>query len=399
MLLYFLFLRRWRSDGIGIGIGTGIGIVGGGEGSDKQAEDPGDCRKERRRTLRFRNPRATHELCTLLALLSFMAPQEEDNAYDLLGITMEATEGEIRTAYRQRSLKVHPDRVSNLDIGLRDLANDSIDLQHPNNPQAAQKFHELNQAYELVLDPIRRLALDAKVRLKEAHKLRFAKFDNKRKGMQQELEEAEREFKRRKEDDKKKGKMREEENERVKEEGRKMREEAELKAAERATSAAKAAAATPQTEQGGEQGPLDTTVRLKYAVGRYPELVTAAALGRYMRRFGEVDEGSIVISTKAPKKSPDKPAKTVVALVPFTKVGDAFAAICARGKEDGGLKDMDVVWAGGHEPEAVRWLQTETVSALLINDAELSDGRLFLRRVLTLRRRRSCGCDKPNGSG
>ncbi|KZT42448.1 DnaJ-domain-containing protein, partial [Sistotremastrum suecicum HHB10207 ss-3] len=266
-----------------------------------------------------------------------MAPVEEENAYDLLGITMEATEGEIRTAYRQRSLKVHPDR-------------------HPNNPQAAHKFHELNQAYELLLDPIRRLALDAKVRLKEAHKERFAKYDKKRKGMQEELEAAEREFKRRKEDEKKKGKQREEENERVKEEGRKMREEAELKAAERAAAAAKAA---KTTEQKQDLGPLDTTIRLKYAIARYPELVTAAALGQWMRRFGDVDEGSIVISMKAPKKSPDKPAKTVVALVPFAKVGDAFAAVCARGKAGGGLDDMEVGWAGGQEPEAVRWLQAE----------------------------------------
>ena len=38
--------------------------------------------------------------------------EEEQNPYELLGIGPEATEGEIKTAYRQRSLKVHPDRVS-----------------------------------------------------------------------------------------------------------------------------------------------------------------------------------------------------------------------------------------------------------------------------------------------
>lgn len=42
-----------------------------------------------------------------------MANKNEDlNAYELLGTTIEATEVEIKTAYRQRSLKVHPDRVS-----------------------------------------------------------------------------------------------------------------------------------------------------------------------------------------------------------------------------------------------------------------------------------------------
>jgi hypothetical protein len=39
-------------------------------------------------------------------------PEEpEQNPYELLGISQEATEAEIRTAYRTRSLKVHPDRV------------------------------------------------------------------------------------------------------------------------------------------------------------------------------------------------------------------------------------------------------------------------------------------------
>ncbi|THH07121.1 hypothetical protein EW146_g9415 [Bondarzewia mesenterica] len=77
---------------------------------------------------------------------------EETNPYELLGITMAATDGEIKTAYRQRSLKVHPDR-------------------NRGNPDAARQFHNLNQAYELLLDPLRRLALDAKLRVKEHGRL------------------------------------------------------------------------------------------------------------------------------------------------------------------------------------------------------------------------------------
>ena len=37
--------------------------------------------------------------------------EEESSPYELLGLALEATEAEIKTAYRQRSLKVHPDRV------------------------------------------------------------------------------------------------------------------------------------------------------------------------------------------------------------------------------------------------------------------------------------------------
>jgi DnaJ homolog subfamily C member 17 len=59
----------------------------------------------------------------------------------------------------------------------------------------ARKFHELNQAYELLVDPLRRLALDAKIRLKEAQRARFGKYDAKRKILVEELEERERAFK------------------------------------------------------------------------------------------------------------------------------------------------------------------------------------------------------------
>lgn len=37
--------------------------------------------------------------------------EEEVNPYELLGVTLDVADGDIRKAYRQRSLKVHPDRV------------------------------------------------------------------------------------------------------------------------------------------------------------------------------------------------------------------------------------------------------------------------------------------------
>lgn len=38
--------------------------------------------------------------------------EPEVNPYELLSLTLECTEQDIRTAYRQTSRKVHPDRVS-----------------------------------------------------------------------------------------------------------------------------------------------------------------------------------------------------------------------------------------------------------------------------------------------
>ena len=37
--------------------------------------------------------------------------EEGPNPYELLELTSDATDADIRKAYRQKSLKVHPDRV------------------------------------------------------------------------------------------------------------------------------------------------------------------------------------------------------------------------------------------------------------------------------------------------
>lgn len=78
-----------------------------------------------------------------------------------------------------------------------------------------------------MLDPIRKTELDASLRVKFARKERFSKFDAKRKGMQDELEEAERAVKKAKMDKAKEERERKEEADRIKEEGRRMRQERE----------------------------------------------------------------------------------------------------------------------------------------------------------------------------
>lgn len=40
-----------------------------------------------------------------------MSDDPEINPYELLSLSTDATDQDIRTAYRQLSLKVHPDRV------------------------------------------------------------------------------------------------------------------------------------------------------------------------------------------------------------------------------------------------------------------------------------------------
>ncbi|KAL4067058.1 DnaJ domain-containing protein [Scleroderma yunnanense] len=282
-----------------------------------------------------------------------MAPstETEPNPYELLGISQEATEAEIRTAYRTRSLKVHPDR-------------------NRNDPDAARKFHELTNASNLLLDPLRRLALDAQLRLAAAKKARFAAYDVKRKNLVTELEEREREFKKARLEKEKERAARAGENERVKEAGRRLKEERERELEERErTRLGKARVESPQDEMEPEAppslGPYDTTIRVKFSLAKHPTLNAPSTLAAHFRRFGDIDEGAIVLSLKPKKSSKKNKSETqekeneskmiVNALVTFTQISAAFGVVSSgpRLKEQG----MDVSWAGGTEPPILQWLR------------------------------------------
>lgn len=104
-------------------------------------------------------------------------------------------------------------------------------------------------------------------------------------------------------------------------------------------------------------GSLDTTIRLKYTLTSHPILTTPASLSTLLSPFGATDTPSIVIALKPPKKAPNKPPKFATALVPFRRIGDAFAAVCASGRPERGLGDIDVGWAEGKEPQILGWLR------------------------------------------
>lgn len=67
--------------------------------------------KHAQRVLQELNQNHYVRLLSLVKTSVMSTEGEEVNPYELLGIGFEANDGEIKTAYRQRSLKVHPDRV------------------------------------------------------------------------------------------------------------------------------------------------------------------------------------------------------------------------------------------------------------------------------------------------
>ena len=54
--------------------------------------------------------------------------------YKVLGITRDASKEEIKKAYRKKAKEYHPDL-------------------HPDDPKAAEKMNEVNEAYDMLCNP------------------------------------------------------------------------------------------------------------------------------------------------------------------------------------------------------------------------------------------------------
>ncbi|XP_060099310.1 dnaJ homolog subfamily C member 17-like [Heteronotia binoei] len=93
--------------------------------------------------------------------------------YALLGVAEKAADKEIKKAYRQKALTCHPDK-------------------NPDNPEAAELFHQLSQALALLTDAAARAAYDKMRKAKKRAAERTQKFDERRKKVKLDLEARER---------------------------------------------------------------------------------------------------------------------------------------------------------------------------------------------------------------
>ncbi|KAM0745871.1 DnaJ-domain-containing protein [Meredithblackwellia eburnea MCA 4105] len=260
--------------------------------------------------------------------------------YAILEIASDSTAQQIKTAYRQRSLKVHPDR-------------------NPDNPQAAALFHTLSHAFGVLSDPTKKAAFDSQLAARNARKLRFAALDSKRKAMAEELERGERQFKRAKEDER----AEKSELERLKEEGRKMREERERRRLdgekERAEAEKKEREEREKEEKDKinapvELGPLDTTLKVRWDPSAFPSIASpdtlTKALATLLSSSVTASIDSIVISSKfsAHSDNPKKRKKNANAVVSFRTVSAANNVVEALNRRTEG--DLTADWAAGTPP-------------------------------------------------
>lgn len=64
------------------------------------------------------------------------------NYYDILGVPSTATQDDIKKAYKTLAKQYHPDL-------------------HPDDPDIAEKFKEINEAYQILSDPEKRKNYDS----------------------------------------------------------------------------------------------------------------------------------------------------------------------------------------------------------------------------------------------
>lgn len=98
---------------------------------------------------------------------------EFEKHYRLLDLQPGATEKDVATAYRKKALQLHPDK-------------------NRDDPRAEEKFHALQQAYQVLIDPEARAAYEQILRLRKEQEERRSRLDSKRKLMQDDLLERER---------------------------------------------------------------------------------------------------------------------------------------------------------------------------------------------------------------
>lgn len=298
---------------------------------------------------------------------------EMDDSFRVLSLPPTATETEIKKAYRKLSLRYHPDKAG------KDV--DPV--------KAAARFHEINLAYETLMDPAARARAVQRNAEDAAKRERQQQYEGKRRQMADELERSEKEALQKRQDADRKARERVAKIAELQQESRRLvkRKQEEIDAKVKQKHQAKADKRRKDEEQAKaerepELHPLDKTVRVQFPASQLAQLagipegslsspdvpLSTPLANTLANQFGELEhlQFQFPSSTKKIKRE-------LMALATFKTLQDAWQAV-VTGSEmrcTGLLEECYIGWANytkvqrGHgseskdkvyvEPERVKW--------------------------------------------
>ncbi|XP_065611442.1 dnaJ homolog subfamily C member 17 isoform X1 [Cyrtonyx montezumae] len=241
--------------------------------------------------------------------------------YGILGVGEKASEKEVKKAYRQKALTCHPDK-------------------NPDNPRAAEVFHQLSQALAVLTDAAARAAYDKVRKAKKQAAERTQKLDEKRKKVKLDLEAREREAQARDSEEEEIRitrtleqeiiRLREEGSRQLEEQQRLIREQIQLERQQRFQGE------IDKREDSGAEGRITPKLKLKWKCRKEDESgggYSKEVLLRILQKYGDVQ--NLLISSR----------KAGSAVVEFATVKAAEMAV----KNEVGLTDnpLKISWLEG----------------------------------------------------
>lgn len=295
----------------------------------------------------------------------------EYDFYEILGVTFETSEADIRRAYRRTALKYHPDK----NVG---------------NVAAVEKFHLLQIAYDVLTDPAVKAAYDNARAARVAKRRQMELFDGKRRQMMDDLERRERGVKRGRDEDvdaeeklrrevarlAEDGKRRRKEREEMLRRQRQEEEEEEMETRKRRSgmnvvvddrplASADGSPDGAMGVQGNDVSEIDRTIKVRWTREGAGQSIDKDQLVTLFSRFGLIDGifflkdkkqriGDAVKEEEGERRNKKEKKKVVATgVIQYTSIVGAHAAVEDFPKQKGGEWTIfdSVFWASNQEPQ------------------------------------------------
>jgi DnaJ family protein C protein 17 len=262
------------------------------------------------------------------------AKEAKEDFYTLLGVEFEASESDIKRAYRKTSLKYHPDK-------------------HPGRLDVVEKFHLLAIARDVLLDPQAKAAYDAVRLRRKERELQNQLLDGRRRAMKEDLEKREGAFKRKRDEDVTAEEKLEMEIRRLAEDGKRRRREREEqlnreKQEEEASFMEDTLETEAQSKPTGQVPELDRTIRVRWSREGAGADWDKEKLSEMFSKFGHIDS-MVVAKDKKIKVTGEKHRKAIgMVFIVYTSIVAAHAAV-GDGKD--AFPGVDSVTWASKEPD------------------------------------------------